>query len=56
MTFKQLLKRIEATKKRVTNQRDALRELIDEATGIADSCDEAIDSLESAADSLSQFL
>lgn len=51
-----ILKQIEKTKNRLAKQRDELRELIDELESIEGSCVEAVQSLESAADSLSQYL
>lgn len=51
-----LARDIDRCKKRIANERDNLRELIDEANAIAEGCDEAISSLESAVDCLSRYL
>ena len=55
-TTESLHKQIEACKARISNERDKLRELIDDAAAVEGSCDDAIEALESAADSLSQYL
>lgn len=49
-------KKIKACEKRVTAERDKLRVLIEDARVVESSCDEAIDDLVRAADSLSQYL
>lgn len=56
MINKQLLKKIEQSKLQIAKERDLLRELIDEANGIYDHCESAIEDLERAADTLSQYL
>lgn len=49
-------RKIKACEKRIAAERDKLRVLIDDARAIESSCDEAIDDLVSAADSLSRYL
>jgi ABC-type transporter Mla subunit MlaD len=56
MTKKQILLRIKQHTDRIAKERDALRELIDEATAIMDSCEQAEENLQAAADALSQYL
>ena len=55
--------KIERHKSAISKERDALRELLDEAEVITESCDEAVDALssasnaiEEAADQLSKYL
>ncbi len=55
-TVATLQRQIEACKKRIAAERDKLRELIDETDSIAGCCDDAIESLDYAADALSQYL
>jgi DNA-binding ferritin-like protein len=51
-----LLKRISDAQKNIAAERDKLRELIEDATDLAETCDEAHDALENAADALSKYL
>lgn len=55
-TLKTLTRQIEAHKARIAKERDKLRDLIDDACVILDSCQEAEDCLVNAVDSLSQYL
>jgi hypothetical protein len=56
MTKDGLLNKIKAHMKVIGKERDALRELIDDAESVLTSCDEAYASLEAAVESLSQYL
>jgi hypothetical protein len=56
MTKKSLQREITAAMKRIASERDKLRDLIADAEGIAECCDNAIDSLTMAADTLSEYL
>ena len=51
-----ILKSINACKTNIAKERDKLRNLIDELEEIHSDCDEAVQDLESAADSLSRLL
>ena len=51
-----MMRQIEASKKRIAAERDKLRKLISDAEGIAECCDDAVNSLEYAADKLSEYL
>lgn len=51
-----ILRQIEQTKTRIAKERDKLRYLIEDAEAVEESCNEAVASLESAADALSQYL
>lgn len=53
---KQLLREIETVKRHISAERDKLRELIDDFDSIYTSAEDCLISLESAADSLSQYL
>ena len=55
-TNKSMFARIERAKKAIAKQRDELRSIIEDAETIAESCDEALEALESATDTLSQYL
>lgn len=55
-TVATLSKQLEAGKKNIAKERDKLRELIEEATTIEGNCADALDDIERAADSLSQYL
>ena len=56
MTKKELIKQVNASKRRIAKERDRLRELIGELESIADDCDIAVDDLTSATDALSRLL
>ena len=56
MTNKQFIKRFGAIKKRLEKDRDALRSLIDDAGDILATSERASESMEEAADSLSELL
>jgi hypothetical protein len=56
MNKKELLKAVRDCKERIAKERDELRILIEDAETIEQSCEEAIESLEYAADSLSEYL
>jgi hypothetical protein len=51
-----LTKAIEKSNARIAKERDKLRELISDAESLYDACDRAVDSLESAADALSEYV
>lgn len=51
-----LITNIEKTRDRIAKERDYLRNLINDTKSICDSCDEAIDYLDVAADKLSEYL
>jgi hypothetical protein len=53
---KGILAKVESCKKRIAAERDNLRDLISELEDIAECCDVAHGDLESAADSLSEYL
>jgi hypothetical protein len=53
---KGILAKLESCKKRIAAERDKLRDLISELEDIAECCDVAHGDLESAADSLSEYL
>jgi ABC-type transporter Mla subunit MlaD len=55
-TVASLTRQIHACEERIAKERDKLRELISNASAIADDCDDAIDDLERAADTLSKYL
>ncbi len=55
-TVKAFDKKIKALTAKIAKDRDALRDLISEVEDITECCDRAIESLESAADSLSELL
>lgn len=55
MTPAQLVKKINACAKRIEVERDKLRDLENEASIMADSATEAIESLEAAAAKLSEY-
>lgn len=55
-TVKTLEAQIAKCKANISKERDKLRELVSEVTSIAETCDEALDGLERAADALSQYL
>lgn len=55
-TVKTLEAQIVKCKDNIARERDKLRELISEVREIEESCDEALDGLERAADALSQYL
>lgn len=48
--------KINRAKAKIAKDRDELRALLEEANDITETCDEAIEALESAADSLSKYL
>jgi hypothetical protein len=56
MRIETIKKQIEKMKTKIAADRDKLRELQDEAEGIADSCDYALSNLESAVDALSEMV
>ena len=56
MSIKGLKKAIEHHKREIAKHRDALRELISDAEAVADSCGDAVESLDSAVDTLSQYV
>ena len=51
-----MMKKIDACKKRIAAERDKLRDLIDDAVAVKESCDEAVEDLERATDALSRYL
>ena len=51
-----VIKQVNAIKRRIASERDKLRSLIEELEAIEFAAIEAVDSLESAADSLSEYL
>jgi hypothetical protein len=51
-----LKKAVNYHKKEIGRHRDALRELIYDASAIADTCDEAFDELDHAVETLSQYV
>lgn len=55
-TVASLHRQIEACKTRIAAERDKLRDLISDAESIAYNCDEAIQDLDHAVDTLSQYL
>ena len=56
MKEKQLVKSIEASKKRIAAERDKLRSLTEEVDDLEESCNKALDDLESAVESLSELV
>ena len=56
MTNKQFLKRFDEIKKRLSKDRDDLRDLLDEATSVIDVSNRAVDAIEEAEYSLSELL
>lgn len=52
----QLKRKIDACANRIAAERDKLRDLANEAEIMADSADEAVESLKSAVDTLSEYL
>ena len=56
MKTKQLHQRMEALTKQIAKDRDALDDLISDATDLRESCAEALDALDSARDYLSQLV
>jgi ABC-type transporter Mla subunit MlaD len=55
-TKSSLVREINAAKKRIAKERDRLRELLEDANSILQTTDEAVDALEAAVDSLSQYV
>lgn len=55
-TVASISKKLDRLKKRLADNRDDLRGLIDEYEMLKDDCEEAMHLLDSAADSLSRFL
>lgn len=53
---KQIIKSINAAKRRIASERDKLRNLIADLDQVADDCDEAVEDLTRAADALSRLL
>lgn len=53
-TYAGLVREIKAAKKRIAKERDTLRDLLNDAEEIVTDCDEAIASLDDAADTLSR--
>ena len=51
-----LLKKIKAVEARLSDDRDTIRELIDQLEGLDDSASRALDSLTEAADALSELV
>ncbi len=51
-----IARKIKHHQKAIAKHRDALRELIADAEEVAETCDEAIDHLEGAVNTLSQYL
>lgn len=56
MTKIQLIKAIQKQQKKLAKDRDDLQELLDEATDIVSSCEEADEFLTDAVSTLSQYL
>jgi hypothetical protein len=56
MTQAKILKQIQRSKERLSDERDKLRDLINELEEYEGSADEALDHLERAADAISQYL
>jgi hypothetical protein len=56
MTKARIEAEIRKSMDRISKERDKLRELIADATAVADCCDTAVGALEDAADTLSQYL
>lgn len=54
--MKKTLKQIEAVKKKLSAERDKLRNLIDELQNYEEVADRAVESLEDAAATLSEYL
>lgn len=50
------VKAINTCKDTIAKERDKLRAIIEDAESVADSCDQAVESLESAVDYFSQYL
>lgn len=55
-TKRSILREVNRHKAAIAKHRDALRDLIEDAEAVSESCDDAVRSLESAADALSQNL
>jgi len=53
---KTFIVKLEASKKKLAKERDALRDLISEYEDIAESADSAIQDIENAIDTLSQYV
>ena len=59
MTKKELAavkRKLVAAQRRIAKERDALRDLISDAEGLADSCDRADGNLQDAIDALSELV
>jgi len=54
--YERIRDEIEKSKKRISDERYKLRDLIDDAEAICENCDESLESLEQAVDFLSQHL
>ena len=56
MNKEKILKTIKEHEAKIAAERDALRSLYYEIEGLEESCDDALEGLEQAADALSRFL
>ena len=56
ITKRQILSRIKAAEKRIAQERDAIRALVEDMEQLQEDCTEAMDDLERAADALSRLL
>ena len=56
MTNNQMKKKIERSMKQIAKQRDVLREIEVDAKEVADLCDQALDDLGAAVDTLSEMV
>ncbi len=56
MNKTQVIRKIEASMKKIATERDKLRDIADDALAVIESCDEAHDELRRAVDALSQYL
>ena len=54
--IKRIIAQVNACKKRIARERDKLRDLISEMESLEDCTDRAVRDLESAADSLSEYM
>ncbi len=56
MTSKQLLAAIKAREKSVSKERDKIRDMVSKYNDLAESCDDALECLEDAANRLSELV
>ncbi|MNK14336.1 hypothetical protein D3C87_324470 [compost metagenome] len=53
---KSIVTRLQKAQQKIADQRDILRDLLDEVNAIKEHCEEAYDDLDRAVDGLSRFL